>query len=86
MSDFEIWIYRALVSILVIVIGWYLQKLVLKIDELICTIQELAKNDVKQAAQIDNINDRLRVTDGRLNDHSQRIRTIEINNKKILNG
>lgn len=86
MSDFELWVYRALVSVLVIVIGWYMQKLVVKIDELICTIQELAKNDVKQAADIDHINDRLRVTDGRLNDHSQRIRTIEINNKKAVNG
>jgi len=82
MSEFEMWLYRALATILVVLIGWYLKKLIAKIDELIFTIQELAKNDVKQAGQIENIHDRLRVTDGRLNDHSQRIRKLETTNKK----
>lgn len=86
MNEFEIWIYRALATILVVAAGWYMKKLIFKIDELIETIQELAKNDVKQAQQIDNIHDRLRVQDNRLNDHSKRIRIIEVNKKEVANG
>lgn len=86
MSDFEIWIYRALATLAALFIGWYAKKLIAKIDELICTIQELAKNDVKQANQIDNIHDRLRVNDNRLNDHSQRIRKLETNRKGTDNN
>ena len=86
MSEFEIWLYRSLIAILVLLVGWYMQKLIAKIDELITTIQELAKNDVKQAQQIENIHDRLRVNDVRLDDHSQRIRKLEVVNKKVDNN
>lgn len=88
MNDFEIWVYRGLIAAMIGLIYFLFQKWIkridLKFDELIKAVQDLSRDGVRHSEQIFGINDRLRAHDGRLNDHSNRIRKLET--KDNLNG
>jgi len=88
--EFEIWLYRGLLTVLIILIFFLLRRWINRIDgkfdELIKAVKELALDGVKHAEQIKFINDRLKNGETRLNDHSSRLRCLETKSRKCSDG
>jgi len=84
MTDFEIWIYRIVISVLGIVLWFGIQRLIRKFDELIKSINELTAESRTQQEQIKGINNTVADHTSRLNDHAKRLRSIEIDQAKKL--
>jgi predicted PurR-regulated permease PerM len=82
MGDFEIWIYRLVITVLGIILWWGIQRLIKKFDELINSINELTQQSGQQQEQIKGINNTISDHTSRMNDHAKRIRTIEIEQAK----
>jgi hypothetical protein len=84
---FEIWLYRGIIGILLIVVwqvarnGW--KGINEKFDELIAAVQERQIDDVKQSKDIQVLEKRVDKHENRLNDHSKRIQKIEIGNGRL---
>lgn len=82
MTDFEIWIYRIVISALAIVLWFAIQRLIKKFDELIKSINELTAQSWQHQEQIKGINNTQFDHNTRLNDHGNRIRNIELEHAK----
>lgn len=78
MSDFEIWIYRVVISVLAIVLWFGIQRLIRKFDELIKSINELTAQSGQQQEQIKGIHNTIFDHNTRLNDHGKRLRQLEL--------
>lgn len=72
---FEIWIYRAIIAGAIAIIWWVVKRWVGQIsgkfDELIKAVKEMAEVNIKQELRIGTLEERA-------NDHSNRIRNLEI--------
>lgn len=79
MSDFEIWIYRLVITVLAIILWFAIQRLINKFDELITSIDNLTLQAGKQESQIKVLNDVVLEHRERLNKHGDRIRSLELN-------
>lgn len=86
MTDFEIWIYRIVISVLAIVLWYGIQRLIKKFDELIRSINELTQQSGQHQEQIKGINTMISDHTARMNDHAARIRTIELEHAKCYSN
>jgi hypothetical protein len=86
MSEFEIWFYRVLIAALGIIVWFGIQRLISTIRELINEVKNLSVNYKVQASQILGILGTISDFTARLNDHSKRIRDIEIKRSKAHYG
>jgi len=78
MSDFEVWVYRGAIVVLLVIL-WYLAKGVLKELKLIREfLQELKLIQTRQDEVIKGINEHVGDHKKRLDDHSQRLREVEL--------
>jgi len=80
--DIQVWILTGLVGSLLI-LGWWsarnwITTISEKIDQLITAVQKQSESNIKQAVEINNLTKRVDTADNRLNDHSKRIKNIEI--------
>lgn len=84
--DFEIWVYRGLIGLLLIILWFVVQRFTKKIDEkfdeLIAAVHDLSKSSALQNSEIRHIERKAEAHDTRLNDHSKRIRKLETENNK----
>lgn len=84
MGEFEIWVYRGIIALLLIVIWWGLTNFSKKIDDnfksLIGAVKEQSESLIRQEAEVSDLGKRVETNEKQLNDHSTRIRQIE--NKK----
>ena len=78
MNEFELWIYRLIIGGLAIIVWYAIQRLIKKFDELINSINALTETSKVQQTQISGINNQLQDHTGRMNDHSKRLRSIEL--------
>jgi hypothetical protein len=77
MSEFEVWLYRGCIVILLGVL-WYLAKGVLKELKLIRgTLQALQLAQARQDGQIKLVSNTQESHEKRINDHAERLRDIE---------
>lgn len=82
MSEFELWLYRGLIAVLILIVAWaarmFASKVFDKFDKLIVAVQSLTGQLITHEGQIKQICDRQTDHSARLNDHSKRIRGIEL--------
>jgi hypothetical protein len=79
MSDFEVWIYRGAIVVLLAIL-WYLAKGVLKqLKEINTTLKFVQIHTAKTDKDVEAIKKEQLNHEGRINNHSQRIRDIELN-------
>ena len=87
MSEFEMWVYRGLIGLLIAVIGWVIKnfttKVTRKLDELIDAMNSLSGKYIAQEGQIKQVVDVQSDHAKRLNDHSERLRQVEIKQAKF---
>jgi len=77
MSDFEIWVYRGSIIILLGIL-WYLAKGVLKqLKEINSNIKVISDQGLKQEGDIKLINEKVTSNTDELKDHEKRIRVVE---------
>ena len=77
MGDFELWVYRGAIVILLIIL-WYLFKGILKeLKAIKGFLQALQLVQTRQDEKFKAVTDRMNTQDTRLNDHAERIRKIE---------
>ena len=83
--SFEIWIYRGLIGLLLLVLWWVIRsawnQLNEKFDKLIEAVERANVENIKQTKDIENLEKRVDTHDERLNDHSKRILKIETGGK-----
>lgn len=84
--EIQNWILSGLMA-LMLMIGWWsvrswIQTITNKIDHLITSVQNLTMSNVRQAGDINNLSKRVDTADNRLNDHSNRIKHLEIKTGK----
>jgi membrane protein implicated in regulation of membrane protease activity len=86
MNEFEIWVYRGLITALIIVLYYLFQRWIRRIDqrfdELIKAVQKQNEQAIRQSGEILNLTKRVDTCCKRLDDHSKRIRMIEMNQVK----
>jgi|GEM_PF-1830637 len=90
MSGFELWFYRGLVAILVIVVWWAIRRfatqVTTKLDQLIAAIQELSGKNIEHTERLNQLTQQQTDHTSRLNDHSKRIRNLELKTTNNANG
>ncbi len=89
MTEFEIWLYRSLIILLLVII-WFVVKsfsvsITKKIDELINSINELTKEMATQRGEITQLTNGQHDHSNRLNDHGKRIRQLELDRAACVN-
>lgn len=83
--DFEVWIYRFVISVLGVILWFGIQRLIKKFDELIQSINDLTAQSGQQQEQIKGIHNTIYDHNKRMNDHSQRMRKIELEHASCFN-
>jgi hypothetical protein len=78
------WILTGIVAFMLMV-GWWsartwIMTIIRELKELTRAVHELSKANIKQTAEIDNLTKRVDTSNDRLNDHSIRIKNLEIKN------
>lgn len=72
--EFEIWIYRALIGIALVILWWIVQRwanqISTKLDDLIAAMNIVAQKNIEQEVRIGML-------EKRVSDHSIRIRQLE---------
>ena len=80
--EVQIWVLSGLVTLLLIVVWFsvrnWVKRIDVKFDALIKAVQSQTVANVKQAGEINGLTKRIDVGETRLDDHSKRIRKIEI--------
>ena len=77
MSDFEIWVYRGAILILLAIL-WYLAKGVLiQLKEINRNLNNVSDQGIRHDEQLKQSNSRIDSHENRLNDHAKRIREVE---------
>lgn len=87
MKGFEIWMYRGIIAVL-LMISWYFirvwaKRIEEKFDTVIKTLQDMGLKNKEQTMLIQNLMDNKKSVGNRLNDHSKRIRNLELDTAKI---
>lgn len=78
MSNFEIWVYRGAIVVLLVIL-WYLAKGVLKqLKEINSTLRIVQIHNTRASKDIEAIQKEQNNHEGRLNNHAGRIRDIEL--------
>lgn len=84
--EFEIWIYRGLIGFVIMVLWYFIRRWSVKIDQkfdkIIDAVNKVGLRNEEQNGQIEILNRVQATHEKRLNDHSERLRNIEINQKK----
>jgi len=80
----QVWILTALAGFLMMA-GWWsvrtwIQKIDKKFDQLIEAVQKQSEANIKQSGEINSLSKRVDTSETRLNDHSNRIKNLEIKN------
>ena len=82
MSDFEYWVYRGLIAVLLMIVGWVIKsfatKVTDKLDQLIEAMHALASKNIAHESQLKQISEQQADHSNRLNDHAARIRDVEL--------
>ena len=84
--EFEIWIYRIMLSVLGVIL-WYVlrqwyKKVDTKFDRLIRVVEKIGINNERQNGDIRILSMRQQEHQTRLNNHSERIRKVELKTKQ----
>lgn len=78
MSEFEMWVYRGAIAILLAIL-WYLGKGVLKqLKEINSTLKSVQIQNTRTQKDVEAIKKEQANHEGRLNNHAERIREIEL--------
>lgn len=84
--SYEFWLITSIITVLFIIAFWFFRNwathIDTKFDKLIKEVRELNKADVRKEEKIQQIIDHNSEQDKRINDHSERIRNIEIKTYK----
>ncbi|MBA3828684.1 MAG: hypothetical protein H0X33_07090 [Taibaiella sp.] len=82
LSEVKIWILLAAVSAMAAIIGFTIKVLtsqvINRLDEIVNELKQLTRNSAIQEQQIKDMQEQNRMIHQRLNDHSGRIRTVEM--------
>ncbi|MDP2723199.1 MAG: hypothetical protein Q8O72_10610 [Bacteroidales bacterium] len=84
--EFQNWLLSGII-LLLLTFGWWsarnwIQTITAKIDQLITAVQDQTMANIRQAGEISNLTKRVDTTDKRLEDHSNRIKHLEIKTGK----
>jgi len=89
MTPFETWLYRALIAVVLIILWYFIQRFITNIQDKLDDIQEginkLNNQSVVHEERLKAMNLAIESHGERLNDHSQRIRSIETTQAKCRN-
>ena len=78
MSDFEVWVYRGAIVILLAIL-WYLAKGVLKqLKDINLTLKSVQLHNTRTTKDIEAIKEKQTNHESRINNHADRIRDIEL--------
>lgn len=82
--EIKVWILTSVLAIVVVVMGFLLKmwfrQIITRLDELVEEMKGISQVAAVQEQQIKNINDQIGESRQRLNNHSERIRNLEIKN------
>lgn len=89
MGEFELWVYRGLIAVLVLIASYFIRKfadrVTDKLDEMITAMNLLSEKNVTNESRITRILDQQLEHTKRLNGHGERIRKVEIEHAKGCN-
>ena len=86
MDEVKIWILLASVTIIATILGFVIRtvigQVIKKLDEIVQELKQLTKTSAVQEQQIKELNEQDKTIHHILNDHSARIRSIELRTNK----
>jgi len=77
MNDFEIWLYRGAITILLVILWYMAKRLLVELKEIKDAITKLSENGIRYEGSINLIRNQLVQQGKRINDHAERLREIE---------
>jgi uncharacterized membrane protein YhiD involved in acid resistance len=86
LSEIKIWILIGVAGIMAAVLGYVIRlvtsEVIKRLDEIVSELKQLTQATIIQGQQIKGLQDQDTVIHSRLNEHSDRIRSLEINSNQ----
>jgi hypothetical protein len=77
MTEFETWLYRGIIAVALIVIWYFLSRLLTEIQEMNANIKLIGEKGLVHDGKLELVDNKVTQHESRLNDHTNRLRCVE---------
>ena len=77
MSEFETWLYRGIIGLALVVIWYFLRRLLTEIQEMNANIKLIGEKGLIHDGKLELVDNKVTQHESRLNDHTLRLRNVE---------
>jgi hypothetical protein len=77
MNEFETWLYRAIIGIALLVIWYFLRRLLTEIQEMNANIKLIGEKGLIHDGKLELVDNKVKTQEERLHDYTLRLRSVE---------
>ena len=77
MSEFEVWIYRGVIVVLLVIVWYFAKGILVQLKEMNNSLKNLNDKSLIHDGNLMLVHDKISNHETRINDHAQRLRKVE---------